>query len=204
MIVSFLIRLENSDFFTFIRQSAYTYPVILALHLVCISLFAAMILVTDIRMLRWGMRSQPVSDIVNQLRWPKRIGFVLVATCGILLFGSKAEEYYHNVFFRFKLLFFLLIAIHALVFRPRVYNHVGELDLGKETPGRAKLAAALSLLLWVGVACAGRGIGYLEGFGRRFILRLQVISVDAPASSRPVVVAKLDRLARSIRDANLS
>jgi hypothetical protein len=161
MIVSFLIRLENTDFFTFIRQSAYTYPVILALHLVCISLFAAMILVTDIRMLGWGMRSQPVSDIVNQLRVPKRIGFILVATCGILLFGSKAEVYYHNVGFRLKFLFFSLIAIHALVFRPRVYN-AGQLDQGKETPGRAKLAAALSLLLWVSVACAGRAIGYIE------------------------------------------
>ena len=162
MIASSLVWLENTDFFTFIRQSAYLYPVILALHLVCISLFAGMILVTDIRMLGWGMRGQPVSDIVNQLRVPKRIGFILVATCGILLFGSKAEVYYHNVSFRLKLLFFLLIAIHALVFRPRVYNNAGELDQGKGTSGRVKLAAAFSLLLWVCVACAGRGIGYLE------------------------------------------
>jgi hypothetical protein len=29
-------------------------------------------------------------------------------------------------------------------------------------PGKAKLAAALSLLLWTSIACVGRGIGYIE------------------------------------------
>jgi hypothetical protein len=161
MLISLAIRLENTALFTYVRSSADAYPIILALHLVCISFFAATVLITDIRLLGWGLRSQPVSDIVNQLRVPKRIGFVLVATCGILLFGSKAEEYYHNIFFQIKLTLFALIAVHALVFRPSVYNNAEQLDQARQIPGRAKLAAALSLLLWVSVACAGRAIGYI-------------------------------------------
>ncbi len=36
------------------------------------------------------------------------------------------------------------------------------LDRAAKIPGRAKLAAILSLLLWAGIACAGRAIGYVE------------------------------------------
>jgi len=103
-----------------------------------------------------------LADVIGQLRTPKRLGFLFVATFGILMFGSKAEEYYYNAFFRTKLTLFLLIAIHALIFRPGVYNNVAEFDRTGHVPGRAKLAAALSLILWTCVAIAGRGIGYIE------------------------------------------
>ena len=44
------------------------------------------------------------------------------------MFGMKAEEYYLNIFFRIKVLLFLTIAAHALVFRPSVYNAPSELE----------------------------------------------------------------------------
>jgi hypothetical protein len=87
---------------------------------------------------------------------------VCAATCGFLMFGSKAEEYYYNAFFRMKLSVLLLIALHAVIFRPTVYNRPEELDRLKEIPTRAKLAGALSLTLWTCVMIAGRGIGYIE------------------------------------------
>jgi hypothetical protein len=108
------------------------------------------------------LRNQPVADVVDQLRWPKRIGFLIVATCGFLLASAKAEEYYYNTFFRIKLTLLVLVAIHALVFRGSVYNNAAALDQARRMPGKAKVAAALSLLLWISIACAGRGIGYIE------------------------------------------
>lgn len=162
MLLSLAIWLQNTKLFEFLRDSDRGYHIILSLHLACISLFAAMVVVTDLRLLGWAMRGESVSDIVNQLRVPKRIGFVLVATCGFLMFGMKAEEYYYNDFFRVKILLFALVAVHALVFRPGVYNSAAELDGLNRPPGRAKLAAGLSLLLWLCIICAGRGIGYLH------------------------------------------
>jgi uncharacterized membrane protein len=154
--------IQSTDWATYLRSSAYTYPIVLASHLTGIALFAGAILATDLRLLGVVMRNQPVSDVVNQLRWPKRIGFLIVATCGVLLASAKAEEYYYNTFFRIKLTLFVLVAIHALVFRGGVYNNAAALDQAKRMPGKAKLAAALSLILWVSIACAGRGIGYIE------------------------------------------
>ena len=134
----------------------------LALHLSAISLFGAMIVATDLRLLGWALSGSSITDVVTQLRWPKRIGFLLAATCGFLLFSSKAEEYYYNAFFQTKVLLFILVAVHAFVFRQRVYGNPAELDPATQRP-LAKLAASLSMFLWLGILCAGRGIGYVAG-----------------------------------------
>jgi hypothetical protein len=56
-----------------------------------------------------------------------------------------------------------LIGIHGIVFRNSVYRRTAELDGAQIMPPRAKLAAALSLILWIAVVCAGRMIGYYVG-----------------------------------------
>ena len=145
-----------------LRESSRGYETLLALHVSCIALFAALIAMTDLRLLGVAPRGYSVSDIVDQLRVPKRIGFLCVATCGFLLFGMKAEEYYLNIFFRIKVLLFLMVAVHALIFRPSVYNRAAELDAYPKPPLRAQTAAVSSMFLWFGVVCAGRGIGYIH------------------------------------------
>jgi hypothetical protein len=157
MLVSLLQWMQDTNFFSFIRNSAYAYPVLLSLHMVALAFFGGMIVVTDLRLLDLGMRSYSVSDIVNGLRVPKRFGFVLAATCGVLMFGSKAGQYAHNPWFWTKIALLALIAGTYLIFRRGVYKNAAELDRAPRSPGRAKLAAGLSLLLWTGVACAGRG-----------------------------------------------
>jgi hypothetical protein len=163
MLISFLIRLQNLEPFSDLRSSAYVYPVVLALHLSAISLFGAMIVATDLRLLGWALRDASIADVIGRLRWPKRIGFLLAATCGFLLFSSKAEEYYYNVFFRAKLILLALVLVCELVFYRSVYADPATLDRERSIPGIAKLAAGLSLFLWLGILCAGRYIGYVEG-----------------------------------------
>ena len=162
MLLSLALWVQATGFFTYLRGSGYVYPVILSLHMVAIAFFGGMILLTDLRMLGLAMRNHSVTDVAEQFRVPKRYGFLLAATCGLLMLGCKAEEYYYNVFFRAKLVLLLLVVVHALVFRGSVYDKVAEFDRDGRVPGRAKLAAGLSLLLWASIACMGRGIGYIE------------------------------------------
>jgi len=161
-ILDFAQWIQSTDWATYLRTSAYIYPAILSIHLAGIALFAGAILVTDLRLLGLVMRNRPVSEVIDRLRWPKRVGFLIVATCGLLLASSKAEEYYYNSFFRAKLALLVLVAVHALVFRGSVYNKATALDGAKRMAGKVKLAAAVSLLLWISIACVGRGIGYIE------------------------------------------
>ena len=150
--------LENLSFFADLRGSGYEYPILLALHLVGLGFFAGLILLTDVRLLGWGLRGVSIASVVNALRWPKRIGFLWVATCGVLLAGSKAEGYFLNTFFQIKMTLFFLVFVHAMIFRPIVYNKPEELDNAPQIPGRAKLAASLSLILWLSILSAGREI----------------------------------------------
>ncbi len=161
-LLSFCQWLQSTDFFTAIRGSWNVYPIIMSTHLAGIAWFGGMIVMTDLRLLGIAMRRRPVADVIGQLRRLKWLGLVIVATCGILMFGSKAEEYYYNAFFRTKLIILSLIGLHALVFRAGVYRQAAEFDKAGRIPGRAKAAAAISLLLWTCMVIAGRGIGYIE------------------------------------------
>jgi uncharacterized membrane protein len=161
-LAAFFHWLQSMEFATAIRESALVYPIIMASHLTGMALFGGMILMVDMRLLGLAMTSYSVTDVVGQLRIWKRIGFVMVVTCGVLLAWSEGDKYYPNPFFWTKMTLLALVGIHALVFRRSVYANTEEIDRAPKIPGRAKLAAGLSLLLWASLVCAGRWIGYWE------------------------------------------
>jgi hypothetical protein len=161
MILSFAQWLQSTALFTAIRESWYVYPTILSLHMVALTLFGGLILVTDLRMLG-ALRKYPVAAVLDSLRPLKHAGLTLMVACGILMAGSKAEEYYYNAFFRAKMALLFLVVVHALIFRYSVYSRTAEFDASGKVPGIAKFAASLSLILWVGLLICGRGIGYLD------------------------------------------
>ncbi len=70
--------------------------------------------------------------------------------------------YYPNPYFWTKITLLLLVGVHALIFKPIVYDHPEELDKPPVIPTRAKVAAVLSLILWVSIPLCGRLIGYYE------------------------------------------
>jgi hypothetical protein len=155
--------LQSLSFMTFIRESGWEYPVVMSTHLACIAIFGGLIVITDLRLLGWAFQDKSIADVVNGLRWWKRIGFIVMFSMGFTLFGSKAAEYYGNPYFWVKMTCLILVLIHAIIFRPLVYNHPEDLDASAPAiPARAKAAGALSLILWTAVLCNGRLIGYYE------------------------------------------
>jgi hypothetical protein len=154
--------IANTDFFTALRESALVYPIVMSLHLTSIAVFGGLILMTDLRILGIAMKSMSISDIVRQtLPW-KRLGFVIMVTCGVLLGGAKLDTYYDNPYFQTKLILLALVGVHALFFHGRVYAKPEELDRASVMPGVAKTAATLSLVLWLGIMSMGRLIAYYE------------------------------------------
>lgn len=159
--LSFCQWLQATSFFTELRSSGIFYPTILSLHMVAIAFFGCMILATNLRLLGVGLKNYPIDDLLDRLRGPKQFGFAMIVTCGLLLFGTKAEEYYYNAFFQAKLGLLFLILLHGAIFRSGVYRNGTALQANGLT-GQAKLAASLSLVLWIALAICGRGIGYIE------------------------------------------
>ena len=154
--------IQDMDFFTSIRESGLAYPVIMSTHLASIGIFGGMILMTDLRILGWGMKSTSITDMVNQLRPWKYIGFFIMVGCGIMLGGAKLAQYYDNPYFQLKMTLLLLTGVHALAFRKSVYRNTEALDRASAVPGAAKAAAVISFCLWVAILSCGRWIAYFE------------------------------------------
>src|SRR6202035_2646044 len=150
------------DIFTSLRESALAYPIIMSLHLSSIAVFGGLILMTDLRLLGLAMPNTPVSDVIAQTRTWKRIGFVVMVTCGVLLAGAKLDKYYDNPYFQLKLLFLTLVGVHAIVFHRSVYGNASELDRAPAIPAVAKTGACLSLVPGIGILSLGPLVAYFE------------------------------------------
>lgn len=157
-IMSILQWVESTDLSTAIREGPLLYPIIGGFHLLAIALFGGMLVMTDLRLLGWAMRRRTISDILEQFRVWKRVGFVLVALSGLLLALAEPLRLYRSLSFWVKMALLVSVGAHALVFRKGIYENAKALDAGL-TP-RAKLAAALSLILWGGLIVTGRLIAF--------------------------------------------
>ena len=162
IIASFAHWLEQRDWAMEFAGSAYFYPIVLATHLTCIGIFGGMILITNLRLLGWVLRSQSVTDMVGRLRPWKWGGLLLMVTCGALLAGSEAGKYYGNPYFWTKMTLLIAAIVHAIVFRGSVYKNTEALDRAPTLPAAAKVAGFTSILIWAGIACMGRLIAYYE------------------------------------------
>jgi hypothetical protein len=80
---------------------------------------------------------------------------VMVAS-GFFLLSSEAMGMYFNLAFRIKADCLLL----AILFTFPLYRKATFLEETPISPLRLKLVALLSIVLWSGVALAGRAIGY--------------------------------------------
>lgn len=157
-IVPTLEWIESTDLSTAIREGALLYPIIGGVHLLAIALFGGMLVATDLRLLGWAMQRRAVSDVVEQLRWWKRAGFVLLVASGVLLGWAEPLKLYRSPSFWVKMALLALVGVHALAFRKSVYANPRHLDA--QLTSQAKLAAILSLTLWAGLILTGRLIAF--------------------------------------------
>ncbi len=160
LVPSFLEWIESTDLSTAIREGALPYPILGGFHLLGIALFGGMLLATDLRLLGWAMQRRLVSDVVEQFRPWKRVGFVLVVASGLLLAWAEPLKLYRSPSFWVKMALFALVGVHAVVFRRGVYRDPAKLDAF--VTREARLAAVLSLVLWAGLIVSGRLIAFDE------------------------------------------
>jgi hypothetical protein len=138
-----------------IRNSTWLFPVIEAFHLLGLGTTAGAVLVVDFRLLGVGLNKQPVAQLADGAR-PWLLGAVtLMFATGIPLFLSEAIKCLYSFAFWVKMTSLFLVLLFVFTIRRKV-THA---DVAKE-PVLAKATAAVSLLLWFGVAWGGRWIGF--------------------------------------------
>jgi hypothetical protein len=129
-------------------------------HLLTLMLFAGTILVVDLRLLGVTWRRTPVS-VVSQRILPMTVaGFVLMLLTGVALFFAKPLVYYHNIWFRLKMLFLLAAMVNIAIFHFRIQKSQPAWDADAVPPRGARLSAAASLAAWLLIIVMGRFIAY--------------------------------------------
>jgi hypothetical protein len=141
--------IETTALSTAIREGALYYPILGAFHLASIGWFGGMILVGDLSVLGIGLSQATAEEVQSQFRRWKWVGFTVVFVSGGLLWWCEPVVCYKSVSFRIKLALLALVGVNALLFRKGPIESRG-----------AKFGAAVSLLLWVAVVFAGRGIAF--------------------------------------------
>jgi hypothetical protein len=146
--------IESTSSSTTIRESALEYPILSALHLLGIAWFGGMVLMSDLRVLGIGLTHEPAGEVWLQFRRWKWLGFVVMLVSGGLLWWAEPVVCYKSLSFWVKLALLLLVGLNALVFRRGA-------EASPEGGKNAKLAAGVSVALWVALVFAGRGIAFL-------------------------------------------
>lgn len=129
-------------------------------HVLSLMLFAGTIFLVDLRLLGVAFKRTPVSVISDRVLPLTVFGFVLMIATGLALFYAKPLLYYHNLWFRLKLVFLAIAAINILVFHFRVQRNRHEWDTAARLPAKARLSGLVSILAWVAVITTGRFIAY--------------------------------------------
>lgn len=155
----FLIALEQSGLGAAIRESPWAYPAANVSHIVALTLFAASVAIMDLRLLGAFAGTAPAS-VVYPARRAAMLGLALMALTGFMLFTAEASHVAMNRVFQIKAILISLGILNALLIAGPAVASIAELPANASLPARARVAAAISLLIWVSVAACGRLIAY--------------------------------------------
>jgi hypothetical protein len=157
---TFAIWLKNTPVSWSITHYRWIWATCEVLHFVGMSWLFGCIGLVDLRLL--GIWKKPaVAEINPLIPWGVG-GFVLNVVTGAVFFIGEPLQYVGNPAFWFKMLFVALAAWNvALYYFSGIAGRVEVLDAEDDAPLGAKVIAASSLVLWIGVMFFGRMLPYL-------------------------------------------
>ena len=143
-----------------LHESLYMYPLVESVHVLTLCLFMGMTIILDFRLVGIGFASVPITDITRRLGPWLQVGFVIMVITGALLFYAIPIRSYQSIWFRVKVIMLILAGLNAAFFQWGIYKRVGEWNLDRVVPKKARMAGIISLILWTGIIIAGRMIAY--------------------------------------------
>lgn len=139
-----------------LKDSFLAYPLVNALHILAIGAVVTSVLLMDFRILGL-IGSVEREPLLRLLRRIVAAAFPVAALTGLTLFSIQARDYAANPAFQIKMALLLLAGLNFAAFRLLAPGDPG----AKGFRPAAKLSAALSMMIWLGVLVAGRFIGFL-------------------------------------------
>lgn len=144
----------------FREESPYAFQTLLTIHVLSMCLFLGLVFMMDLRLMGLAHRETRVSAIQKRLFPWQLVGGIVMSLSGFVLFYSQPVYYWGKGFFWVKMLVMPLAIVNLLWFHFSTYRTIAEWDMNASPPFGAKLAGALSIVLWVVVLSFGRLVAY--------------------------------------------
>jgi hypothetical protein len=155
MIEQWAAALEATHVAAALRNSVWCYPLVNTAHILGVALLVGSILPLDLRILGvWN--SVPLAPLSLVLARVAAVGLVLAIVFGALLFITRATEYTASNLFITKMLAVATGILNALAMRIPFETPTND----RRPPVRLRLAAGLSLCIWLTALTLGRLVGY--------------------------------------------
>jgi hypothetical protein len=141
------------------RESLWAFPIVEVVHIAAFAVVVGSIVMLDLRLLGLSRRI-PVSRLAAHVL-PWTIGaFVVAALAGLTMFTAHANDYLTNEVFMLKMGLILAAGINAGLLHAGAMRAVGAWDTDAASPRGVRIAAAMSIALWLGVIACGRLLAY--------------------------------------------
>jgi hypothetical protein len=159
-------------------------------HVLTLMVFAGTIWLVDLRMLGLAFKNTPFSRLNDRVLPYTVISFAVLIVTGIVLFLAKPMDYYHNLWFRAKIILLIIGAANIFWFHHSVQKSQAEWDNSPSPPFKVKLSGIISLTCWaliiVFAECATYPTGVVtdgedEVFEEEVVIEETVVEEEPPA-----------------------
>ena len=160
---SILANIQSSALAEWMRDTNPAMQVVESTHVLAAVVVLGTVLVADLRLLGLTDPQRAFTRVGREtlpLTW---IAFALAVITGSLMFTTSAQTYFGNAAFQLKALALLAAGLNMASFHLFTTRGIAAWDVGKP-PRAARVAGALSLLLWAAVVLLGRWIGFTKGY----------------------------------------
>jgi hypothetical protein len=161
---AFIQSIHDSGVAEWMRQSLKAMPFVEATHVLAVALVFGTILVVDLRLLGIPNTRRPFTTVSREMLRMTWIAFAVAVITGALMFAPNALTYYDNTAFRLKMLALAGAGLNMAIFELVTVRSVAGWNQDARAPTAARVAALLSLALWIAVIFFGRWIGFTKGY----------------------------------------
>ena len=148
--------LGSTSFAVWLGSSTWRIAGLLSVHLFGLTLLLGSVFITSLNLLGLFQPHKPAARLRGDVRPVLLTGLTLSILTGTLIFTGGAQPYYEGYWFRLK----MVLLLTTLVFHFTVYRVVSMAPEGRLAPMAYRATGACMLVLWFGVAWAGRAIAF--------------------------------------------
>ncbi len=154
-------RLQDTGLGPIIGESRYLWPTLEGAHLLSLSVWAGLILLTDLRLIGVFLPRVPVTVVLRSLRPYVLVGFALTFLSGALVFWSEAATVIESPLWMVKLLLIALGGLNALYFELVIGRQPEVVANRAPLPRGVRYAGLASMAIWTLVIICGRLLAYI-------------------------------------------